>query len=83
MRRDAYPTVYTQGRGRADLSHCIHFESPHPTVAILQMRRAAYPTVDTRGRKVRPVPLCTLLSLTISLWSFYKGKELHIPQLTH
>ena len=25
MRRDAYPTVHTQGRGRADLSHCAHF----------------------------------------------------------
>ena len=25
MRRDAYPTVDTQGWGRADLSHCAHF----------------------------------------------------------
>ena len=25
MRRDAYATVDTQGRGRADLSHCAHF----------------------------------------------------------
>ena len=25
MRRDAYPTVHTQGRGRADLSHCAYF----------------------------------------------------------
>ena len=25
VRRDAYPTVHTQGRGRADLSHCAHF----------------------------------------------------------
>ena len=50
MRRVAYPTVDTQGRGRADLSHCAHFEAEHPTVAIVQMRRAAYPTVHTQGR---------------------------------
>ena len=25
MRRDAYPTLDTQGQGRADLSHCTHF----------------------------------------------------------
>ena len=25
MRRTAYPTVHTQWRGRADLSHSVHF----------------------------------------------------------
>ena len=25
VRRFAYPTVHTQGRGRADQSHCAHF----------------------------------------------------------
>ena len=50
-KRAAYPTVDTQGRGRANLSHCAHmFEAEHPTVATLQMRRAAYPTVHTQGR---------------------------------
>ena len=120
MRRAAYPTVHTQGRGRADLSHCAHFEAEHPTVAILQMRRAANPTVDTQGRgradlshcehfwgwaydcghctneksclshcahtrarKGWPIPLCTLLRLSIPLWPFYKWEELPIPLCTH
>ena len=50
IRRAAYPTVHTQWRGGADLSHCAQFEDEHPTVVILQMGRAAYPTVHTQGR---------------------------------
>ena len=67
-----YPTVHS-------------FEAEHPTVAILQRKRAAYPTVHTqgRGRADRPIPLCTLLRLSIPLLPFYKGKEPPIPLCTH
>ena len=84
MRRAAYPTVHTQGRGRADLSHCAHFwgwasHSGHCT----NEKRCLSHCTHTRARKGWPIPLCTLLRLSIPLWPFYKWEELPIPLCTH
>ena len=66
-----YPTVHT-------------FEADHPTVAILQMRKSCLShCAHTRARKGWPIPLCTLLRLSIPLWPFYKWEELPIPLWTH
>ena len=66
MRRAAYPTVHTQGRGRADLSHCAHFwgwasHCGHFTNEKSCLSHCAH----TRARKGWPIPLCTLLRLSI------------------
>ena len=84
MRRDAYPTVHTQGRGRADLSHCAHFwgwasHCGHFTNEKSCLSHCAH----TRARKGWPIPLCTLLRLSIPLWPLYKWEEMPIPLWTH
>ena len=84
MRRDAYPTVDTQGRGRADLSHCAHFwvwasHCGHFTNEKSCLAHCGH----TRARKGWPITLCTLLSLSIPLWPLYKWEELPIPLCTH
>ena len=84
MRRAAYPTVHTQGRGRADLSHCAHFwgwasHCGHFTNEKSCLSHCAH----TRARKGWPIPLCTLLRLSIPLWPLYKWEEMPIPLCTH
>ena len=83
-KRVAYPTVYTQGRGRADLSHCAHFWGWASHCGHFTKEKSCLShCVHTRARKGWPIPLCTLLRLSIPLWPFYKGKELPIPLCTH
>ena len=64
MRRAAYPTVHTQGRGRADLSHCAHFWGWASHCGHFTNEKSCQSHCGhTRARKGWPITLCTLLRL--------------------
>ena len=80
MRRAAYPTVHTQGRGRADLSHCAHFWGWASHCGHFTNEKSCQSHCGhTRARKGWPITLCTLLRLSIPLWAIVQMRRAAYP----